>query len=328
MKTRCLYCGNPIERRSADHIFPAFLGGRATIWCCKSCNDTFGHTFEAKAAIELQRLQTSISTWGLQFTGHSRPWRKALSIGGKFYDLLEGINGVKIRLSYPAISRDDNSFLGEYPSHELAENAAASIAKKWGVQKPNVEFCPVPHNQLLGLETSLNISREMKLVALKMCIALSKYLPEYDLGQADFSQVFHQYRSETSTTVKLAPLIYEGIDRSRTPLSHVIYLERGGDRVYGIVQFFGVLQLYIDLGCPSPVDRATAVLATLDPILGKEKIKIVEPLNVQRPPDFYQLSEFAEYMNSWMEKFRTEAIARGATHPPSLAIKQIRFGSP
>src|SRR5439155_1178377 len=42
----CPYCAErPAD--SDDHVFPQFLGGKATILACTTCNNTFGHSFEA-----------------------------------------------------------------------------------------------------------------------------------------------------------------------------------------------------------------------------------------------------------------------------------------
>lgn len=52
MHSLCPYCGVR-QTNSDDHVFPEFLGGRATIRAWKPCNDVFGHSIGGAVSIDL-----------------------------------------------------------------------------------------------------------------------------------------------------------------------------------------------------------------------------------------------------------------------------------
>src|SRR5262245_30083233 len=89
----CPYCWRPIASASRDHIFPKFLGGTRKIECCKSCNDVFGHTFEARARMQLHRLHVFISNFGLTLKSVDAQWPNAMTRDGVRIDFHTSADG-------------------------------------------------------------------------------------------------------------------------------------------------------------------------------------------------------------------------------------------
>ncbi|MGH9814225.1 MAG: HNH endonuclease, partial [Candidatus Acidiferrales bacterium] len=77
---KCPYCMER-DRNSDDHVFPAFLGGTATIRVCKRCNDSFGHDFEAAVSKTLGPLQVFLRACGLK-APRSIVWKSAFADEG------------------------------------------------------------------------------------------------------------------------------------------------------------------------------------------------------------------------------------------------------
>lgn len=103
----------------------------------------------------------------------------------------------------------------------------------------------------------------------------------------------------------------------REPLSHVIYVERDETRIYGVVQFFGVLQLYCGLGRPNGAAPCAARVGVLDPLTGIEEISDVEPLRLPMPTVIGD-EELSQAANAWLKRFQEGAVRRGATKPVNL----------
>jgi HNH endonuclease len=103
----CPYSESPSGEFSDDHIFPEFLGGHRSIRICRDCNSLFGHSFEARAASQLKRMQVFISHFGLDLTRACATWPSALVIDGTAYDLKSGPLGVQYELARPVILRNE-----------------------------------------------------------------------------------------------------------------------------------------------------------------------------------------------------------------------------
>lgn len=95
--------------------------------------------------------------------------------------------------------------------------------------------------------------------------------------------------------------------------------------MYGVVQFFGVIQLFCRLGILGSRAPGAALMASLDPVTGDERFSDVPPLDLPYPPYFIPLEEYPRLMEGWMKKCRDEAIKRGATNPPELGITSIEI---
>lgn len=329
--SQCPYCEEPIIKVSRDHIFPNFLGGSRKIDSCgtgKKCNNEFGRTIEAGATKFLQPLHVFISSWGLPLRSADPTWKSAYFHGDRTYHLSVGETGVKPELANPIIEKDENGQVirGVARSKKEAERSARQLIAKGKAKEVKIEQEAPPKFDLKGLGMALELGPDIRRLALKMCIALSTLLPDFEL--AEVAEARFYLKAENSLVPVNNTLAafdkYDAVDSLREAVSHLIYVERSKDRVYGLVQFFGVVQIFCRLGIPSDNPSVVALLATLDPVTGNEQFKSVMPLNLTEPPSIIPIQEYPRLVKGWMQKFRDEAVARGATHPPNLKASSIK----
>jgi len=326
---QCPYCSSTLNIKSKDHIFPQFLGGTRKVDCCQECNSFFGHTFEAKSSIALQSLHIYISGWGLKMIDLNTVWKSAYMMDGQSYNLQVGKNGLKVELAKPYIeyNKENQIIGGVFPNMKLVNQLVRSLNHKKYVKDIKIEAESLAKMDLVGLEHVITLGPDIKKTALKMCINLCTLLPDFNLSEIDDSKI---YFSQTFNGVSIRGVIpeyntLEDIDEHREALSHVIYVERGEHFISGLVQFFGVIQLFCHIGKSKKDSKPIAMLASLDPLTGKEQFKTLTPIKLKTPPFSILLAEYILQVQKWYDKFRTEAIKRKATHPPNLKISGIEI---
>lgn len=171
---------------------------------------------------------------------------------------------------------------------------------------------------------SYTIGSALRRLALKMCVAAYMLLPEEPIyEEVSEARIYltGSHKAETQVnSVYTAISDYVTLDALRRGLSHVIYVERSAGRVYGVVQFFGFLQLYCRLGT-ARATKPAAVLCTLDPVLGEEVMRRADPLGLDEPPYSIPREEYTAAMMRWQEKQRREIIARGGKAPDFGPLK-------
>ena len=315
---------------SGDHIFPEFLGGRRKVAACRTCNSTFGHTFEAESAKILQPIYISIATWGVPVQPLACVWQKAFTQGGKTYDLIMDASGVTPELSraVPHITFDES---GDIVSREF-RGTDRTRATKFGRQivaagaAKDVEIVNTPPQplDLHGLELKLEIGPALKRTAIKIACALASLLPGYHPDEISVARDVLNARNPEIPSVTPVFWRRRAIDALRTPLSHMAYVERTQGQLHGIVQFFGIAQLHCRLG-PATSDDRVAAAGVLDPVAGTELFQETLPLDLGTPPYPVTVDDYRVGVQSWLERFREDAVARGATFPPALQMKNIDF---
>ena|SRR2546423_571385 len=319
----CPYCLTLISESSLDHLFPQFLGGQRTIICCKKCNSTFGHTFEGEAAKILQALHVFISSWRLPLKSASATWRRAYTYDDKEFDLSVDDRGAKPDLSRPYIKYDEGGKIirGEFPLRDkkAGDHFAQRLVEKGlakGVSTQRVER-EIP---IKGTHLTINTGPDMRRTALKMCIALSTLLRDFDPEEVTEARrmLIDDPSSIPIVEAHEAYISYYPIDSRRAGLSHVVYVERNRFRVYGVVQFFGAIQLYCPLGAPKIDGAHIALLASLDPVTGNEHFSEIPPQYLPEPPLLMAIDELPRLIQFWIDKLQREAIERGAGDPGLL----------
>lgn len=325
----CPYCTDPILELSKDHIFPQFLGGRRRVNCCKTCNSVFGHTFEAGAAKVLQAEHVYISSWGLPLRSADPTWKAAHEHDGKTYDLSVGETSVRPKLSKPVIQYDEegNVVSGEFADKKQGDRFARGLIEKGKAKRVEIEHVPPASVNLMGLGNTIVLGPDLRRLALKMCVALSTLLPAFDVEEVAEARLFLRNNPASGRVMNTYPAydVYDDIDSRREALCHVIYVERSQTRVYGVVQFFGVIQIFCRLGIYGSRSQTAALFASLDPVTGDERFSEVAPLDLAYPPYFIRREEYPRLMEGWMKKFRDEAIKRGAPNPPEVEITSIEI---
>ena len=319
----CPYCNDPIIESSAEHIFSEFMGGRKTIASCVACdsNNIFGRTFEGRVSSMLHALHISISTWGVALKGTVPAWRSGYEYQGLKFDLSIGkTNDTQFRLSKPIVEKNDQGKTTSitYATEKEARQAAESTIKKGKAQRVVIEKIPM-ELPFTGAAFNFELSPDFLRLALKMCFTLNTLLPEIRVEELAYSQaILRGDQHYLPQNVIPAFVDYMPLDSQREALCHVIYVERNKSRIYGVVQFYGVIQVYCDLGKPTFATSNAAILGVLDPITGKEEFTEVTPLNLPQPTQISD-TELPEAIGNWLIKFRQGAIDRGATDPPNLS---------
>jgi len=313
----CPYCADQVEgpRESGDHLFPRFLGGKQTINACRTCNSRFGHTFEAGSAKFLKAFHVFIGTCGVRMKSASQVWRSSFEYDGKLFDLKATEEGTKTRLSRPKIKRDEKGkvVLAEFPEDDTksGEHFVKSLAERGITSKPTQVVRSKVNFK--GVSLKVNIGSNEKCLALKMCMALSTMLPGFITEEV--SQARSLLFSDPTFDVREAYITYQPINSRRPGLSHTIYVERNSFCVYGVVQFFGAIQLYCPLGVPQNKAPAAGLLASLDPVTGDENINQVPPQYLPAPPTLLQTDQLPTLIRIWLEKLEREAVERGGKNP-------------
>lgn len=106
------------------------------------------------------------------------------------------------------------------------------------------------------------------------------------------------------------------IDSLRPPLSHLVYLE--GDpstgRYYGLVQFFGTIQLYAPLS-RNYRGEPFAVKGYLDPVARTEQFEGLDALRLHEPP---RIVTDPDSIPGWSRRLNDQVKARFGVNQPYL----------
>jgi HNH endonuclease len=320
---QCPYSDPPFEQFTDDHIFPQFLGGRATIRVCRECNSRFGHSFEGESARQIKQLQVFISHFGLDLTRSPATWPSALTVADRTYDLKSGPSGVQYELARPIIRRDDsgNIVSGVARSRQEANRLARDLVAKGKAKSVEIQQSEGEILNDVKLDTSVSFNPGLYRFATKLAanaaslmrrqeIIRGSGIPNYLLGKGEWGNGVGY--CDTSSLRKLRP-----------PLSHTIYIEFGAQS-YAIVLIFGGWQIYV----PLPIASPGAVLGFLDPISGEEFFKEVAPIGAAPPPPFISRQRAEGFLNEMLRWLSEEARERGATRPPNLQQLGIDLGRP
>jgi hypothetical protein len=297
----CPYCGNIIAEISSDHVFPEFLGGRRTITSCKNCNSTFGHTIEAKASENLKPLYVLIATWGVSLKSTEATWREAYTVDGMPLDLSVTKTGVTARLSKPIVKKDEtgNIVRAVFQGKDGKKFERAMLQKG-----KNFRSKPAPiQTNLKGMGFTISLNRDLCLTSLKMSLALLSLLSDLHPSETENARRFLNAPPESIPLNSLVDnRLHVPLDSKRPALSHLIYVERNRSSTYSVVQFFGTIQLYWDIGkSRASATSESALLACLDPVTGVEDLRSIEPLFLSPPPPFSS-SSIHKLAESWLSK--------------------------
>jgi HNH endonuclease len=320
MSAICPYCDKPIVEHSEDHVFSVFLGGRRTISCCKPCNDRFGFSFEASVSEMVKAMRVSMRTWGLQLAGSGETWKSAHEHEGLKFDLSsDGIRtGLRLSTPIPERAADGTTSAVWFGTLAEAERALRNTRRKGrsgSIEKTSTEV------GFSGAHFNFQVDRALYRTALKMCTAISVLDPRFSSLDTGYARLVLQgdAQSDPVPNVRIAFDNYGSLDSLRPPLSHVIYVERRSGRTCGVVQFFGVIQLFVDMGIAPRLAADAAILGVLDPLSGVERFDAtIESLNLPDPRPLEE-KDITESNGMWLRKFEESAIARGATSPPQLS---------
>ena len=313
MPTSCPYCVvRPCD--SDDHIFPAFLGGRKTTPSCKTCNDRFGHSIEAAVSRDLAPVIVMLSTRGL-VAPKLVNWRHAYKDPetGIEYDL---DSDLQARRSDPVVSRDEAGNMREVFFHdEKMIKKFITAAEKQGKTTLVIDY-PAEPRPIPPLNCELTFGLELRRLAMKMAVALGAHLQNSSGLLDDTGRAFLLSNTAEGKRTIRDVSVYEGLEEQRPPLSHLIYLEGDGAKryCYGVVQLYGLFQIYLILNQGRYDGGDFAALAILNPPMQySETFNSVKPLKLT-PPSTRPRS-YGPGTAVWSQKFRaqiSEVFGEGA----------------
>ena len=322
----CPYCADEITVISKDHIFPKFLGGSRTVPCCKKCNNSFGHTFEAAFSATANQLHIMIASWGLSLKKSSPMWKSALTIDKKAYNMIIADSKVRLELTRPyfIFDKENQIVSGLFANEKQAQKFSETIISKGKARTVEIEYEPSQNLDATKIEYYFSTDSNMRRTALKMCMALSVNLPGFKSAEIEDARKYLNIENSVDN-VLTAYEAYPEIDALRPGLAHLIFVERTKEYVQGIVQFFGVIQFFCRLGNSDPTNEKAALMGRLDPLTGVEEFSDSRILDIELPPDGHYANEIPTLIQGWFTKYRNEAIERGATHPPDMKITEVSF---
>lgn len=128
---------------------------------------------------------------------------------------------------------------------------------------------------------------------------------------------------------------YDQLDHIRSGLAHSIFVEADGDtgRSYGIVQLFGVMELYALLN--DQFSRESfAAFASLDLLTCIENFQMLEALDLPEAPLFVSRQEYDQGIRCWQNKLMKLLDGLNVTSmnvkiksSPTLSRQQIHWTS-
>ena len=233
----------------------------------------------------IKAMRVSIRTWGLQLAGPGETWRSAHGHEGLKFDITsDGVStGLRLATPIPETAADGTTSAVMFGSLAEAEQALRNVRRKGRsgkIEKVTTEAA------FSGARFNFQIDRALYRTTLKMCIAISVLDPRFSMADTDLARavLFMDAKLGPVQNVRITFENYKSLDCLRPALSHVIYLERRNGRTYGVVQFFGVIQLFIYMGNVPSSAGNPAILGVLDPLQGEERFDAtIEPLNLPEP---------------------------------------------
>jgi hypothetical protein len=297
----CPYCHvRPAE--SDDHVFPQFLGGKAKIPACTGCNNTFGHTFEGAAAAHFKNLMLLFRRCGMPTPTKTMVWRDIVLTDSERYNIDQDLKAV---LADPVVQKDEHGKIVEVRGDPgKVKKIMVSLEKKG--QKLQAEESTLDLN-LQKLDLSFALDDNLRRLAIKMSIASANRLGESVKVSGECRSYLLTGTGAQPAPVMIAWQSFAELKALRPKLGHLIYVrhdERQG-RSYSVVQFFGFIQLYCDLGHDAGL-RPLSLVATHDPVTHLEEFRMVDPpIDFPVPSRWSNPDEaFASMANSMLTELR------------------------
>jgi len=248
-------------------------------------------------------------------------WKRALvREDGQVYDGIIDSNGYKLQSTKPLVRRDE----------ENPKVLHVTVGDDSAGRKHLARFLDSAKFRVLSNERSpvslpestfnWGFSPEMKLTALKMAFAISTIgFPNEVAGFVEPREALtnpdlnHPPRCAQSDLRE-----HSALDKLREELCHVIYVEERERTIHAIVQFFGGVQFWVELGSQVSRNYEKAILAVLDPVSGVERFDAIDPLRLEP----WTSDDVIDAMMP-VKKLNAGAVARGAQTPEMLKARSV-----
>jgi hypothetical protein len=150
----------------------------------------------------------------------------------------------------------------------------------------------------------------MRRLAIKMAIATAELMGFRDNIVDDESRSFLLGQKGTTQQVRVDFAIHDKLEKLRPPLSHSVFVKGNGQtkKCYAIIQFYGLVQLYVMLNDGKFFGTDFAVLGLLN-IAKKyaEHFAKTDLLMIPEPPMKLGHWKSLELKTKWLNKFNLEA---------------------
>jgi hypothetical protein len=133
------------------------------------------------------------------------------------------------------------------------------------------------------LQVSLTMTPQIAALVLKLALAAGGYWNSYRLDSDECKKLKADFISYATTLVTYDNRTHSDLEKSKSPLSHVIYLH-SARRPFAVVQLYSSLQFYVSLPPSEPRSEATAHLAVLDVVDGYKEKFVTIGVNEIGPP--------------------------------------------
>jgi HNH endonuclease len=303
----CPYCDvNP--RASDDHIFPEFLGGKTTIRACKPCNDRFGHEFEGPVSKELAPIVVNLSQSGLP-SPRRVVWRRALKRDGFDCDMDSDLN---ITRSRPEIERDEPGaikramFSVRDATRFKREQESQGKKVAMRIDTIKIKTADMPRSNY-----DLPLGTEIRRLAIKLAIATADHMGTSN-GLTDQETREILLNNTVNTRVRLDLAIHEELEKMRPPLSHFVYVKGNGSthKSYAVVQFYGIIQMFVLLNDGAFTQSDFAGMASLDIKQGYvERFGQTDLFMIPEAPIEIGYWKLQQLKLNWMKKINAELKA-------------------
>jgi hypothetical protein len=311
-------------------VFPQFLGGKRWIQSCKPCNSQFGHGIEAAAEAEMFTPNyVFLSALGLKHIREGATWKNAFCREVTRYHLIAKDGAVHERMADPVITRDSAGRVtgGTFPDKKMADQFVQSALRK-GHTVRTVMDQDFPKN-IPTLVCGLDFGPLILRPALKFSLAAASLLGAQRDRLHDAREDLRGDPSSPLSRCGVVAIDYADIRDFAKPLSHVVYVESTPERVYSVVQFFGVIQIWCGLSDVPAQTKEMALCGTLDPITGKERLDFTTALGLpinfgeQIPREAYSIESLAQWIVSGLQE---QALKRGGKDL-GLRVHSVGMGS-
>ncbi len=162
------------------------------------------------------------------------------------------------------------------------------------------------------LEFKLNIGMEVRRLAIKLAIAAAEHMGFSDGLIDKETREFLLGNTKNTTRVRLHLARHEALEKIRPPLSHFAFVKGNSQthKSYAIVQFYGLVQLYVLLNDGAFARNDFAIIAVFDLAKGyAERFEQTELLAFPEAPIKLGHSEAQRLQLDWMKKWNAEAQA-------------------
>jgi hypothetical protein len=231
-------------------------------------------------------------------------WRQAFKdADGTEYDL---DSNLRAQPSTPLIERDDvgNVKSALFHNDKMKRKFIASAEKKG--KRVRVIDEPEKTIQIPNLECQLTTGLDLRRLAVKMAVGTARYLHNTVETLDQEARMFLLGRSKEGPRVLRDVNVHANLESLRDPLAHLVYVEgsRRTSYCYGIVQLYGLIQMYVVLNDGSYSGSDFAGVGLLSPLQQySETFKSASPMELPRPSEYH----FAEACASvWGAKFNRE----------------------